>query len=161
FRVLLLPGGKVRLCSDFDLMCMDAASMGVVMHDWGVLSADLDRQLPELMPRAFEAIVRAGVEVRETERYARDVADWNERRPSFDPTPQLPQARGASALEQHRNIRHQAGLDAEVWQQLCAHARAHGITPTMTVCTAFAQVIGRWSAGAPFILNMTNFTRPE
>ncbi|HKP57744.1 MAG TPA: acyltransferase domain-containing protein, partial [Polyangiales bacterium] len=160
FRALLLPDDQVRLCLDFDLLCLDGASLSIVTDDWRLVYEDPEILLPALLPRGFEAVVRAGISARSSERYRRDLDYWIRRRPSFEVLPQLPLARSPGALETCRNVRYRAGLNAAAWQQLCAQARAHGITPTMTLCTAFAEVLRRWSAGAPFLLNLTNFTRP-
>ncbi|HKP57239.1 MAG TPA: beta-ketoacyl synthase N-terminal-like domain-containing protein, partial [Polyangiales bacterium] len=161
FRALLLPDDKVRLCFDFDLLCLDGTSLGIIVNDWCLLYEQPGRSLPELMARGFEAVVRVGLEARASERYQRDLEYWNQRRPSFDTAPQLPKTRGADALTVHRNIRYPGRLSAEAWRQLSAQARACSITPTMTLCTAFAQVLSRWSAGAPFLLNLTRFSRPD
>ncbi|HKP56550.1 MAG TPA: beta-ketoacyl synthase N-terminal-like domain-containing protein, partial [Polyangiales bacterium] len=160
FRALLLPDDKVRLCFDFDLLCLDGASLMTILNDWRLCYEEPGRSLPELMPRGFEAIVRAGLEARASERYRHDLEYWNQRRPSFDAAPQLPKARGAGGLV-HRNVRYRGHLCAEAWGQLRSQARACSITPTMTLCTAFAQVLSRWSSGAPFLLNLTRFSRPD
>ena len=112
FRVFLLPGERVRYCLDFDLLCLDAASLRIVFRDWKRLYEDPGAELPALMPRGFEAVVRAGIAARSSELHQRAVAYWRERCPSFDPVPALPLAISPDRVQHHRNIRYHGRLNA-------------------------------------------------
>src|SRR5206468_2210810 len=103
FRVFLLPGGRARYCLDFDLLCLDGASLQIVLHDWKRLYEDPSLQLPALMPRGFEAVVRAGLAARGTETHQSALAYWRGRCPSFDPVPALPLAISPDRVQHHRN----------------------------------------------------------
>ncbi|WP_315729240.1 MULTISPECIES: non-ribosomal peptide synthetase [unclassified Bradyrhizobium] len=160
FRVFLLPGGRVRCCLDFDLLCLDAASLQIVLHDWERLYHNPGSELSALMPRGFEAVVRAGIAAQGSEPHQRALAYWEARRPSFDPVPQLQLAISPDRVQHHRNIRYHGRLNAADWKRFNETAQERGITPTMALCTAFAEVLSRWSGDAPFLLNLTHFTRP-
>ncbi|MCP4920538.1 MAG: amino acid adenylation domain-containing protein, partial [Proteobacteria bacterium] len=160
FRVFLLPDGQTRLCLDFDLLCLDGASLQIVMRDWQRLYEDPDAPLPALPPRGFETVVRAGMAVRGTAPHQRAMAYWQERCPVFDPIPQLPLAKSPESVQNHHGVRYEGVLDAPDWAAVCAGASARGLTPSMVLCGVFAEVLSRWSSGAPFLLNLTHFTRP-
>ncbi|WP_315833558.1 non-ribosomal peptide synthetase [Bradyrhizobium prioriisuperbiae] len=160
FRVFLLPEGRVRYCLDFDLLCLDGASLQIVLHDWQRLYENPAAKLPALMPGGFEAIVRTGIAARDTETHRNALAYWKGRCPSFDPVPQFPLAKSQERVKRHRNIRYHGRLNAADWERFGAEARGRGITPTMALCSAFAEVLSRWSNEAPFLLNLTHFTRP-
>ena len=160
FRVFLLPGGRARYCLDFDLLCLDGASLQIVLHDWERLYEDPSSELPALMPRGFEAVVRAGIAAHGSEPHQRALAYWRERCPSFDPVPQLPLAISPDRVQHHRNIQYHGRLNATDWKRFSEKAQGRGITPTMALAGAFAEVVSRWSGDAPFLLNLTHFTRP-
>ena len=141
FRVFLLPGGRARYCLDFDLLCLDGASLQIIFHDWKRLYEDPGSELPALMPRGFEAIVRAGIAARGTETHQSALAYWKSCCPSFDPVPALPLAISPDRVQRHRSIRYQGRLNAADWGRFGAEAREHGITPTMALCSAFAEML--------------------
>ncbi|MFT8717724.1 amino acid adenylation domain-containing protein [Gluconobacter potus] len=161
FRVFLLPEGRIRYWLDFDFLCLDGASLQIVLRDWKSLYDDPTADLPVLMHRGFEAVVRAGIAARGTEPHQKALAYWKARRPDFDPVPALPLAISPELVQGHRNIRYVGRLSAADWEQFGAAARDHGVTPTMALCGAFTEVLSRWSGAAPFLLNMTHFTRPK
>ena len=56
--------------------------------------------------------------------------------------------------------RHQIRLDPKRWATLSARARSCGVTASAVILTAYAEVIGRWSAQAQFTLNLPLQNRP-
>ena len=71
------------------------------------------------------------------------------------PAPQLPLAVDPSLIGVPRFARRRAELDAVRWDTLKARIAAAGLTPSMMLCTAYAEVLGAWSASSRFTLNLT------
>src|SRR5262249_4598584 len=138
-RAFRLSHEHYRLCMDFSLLCLDAASMCVVLEDWRLLYEESKASLPELMPRAFEAGVRAGIGMRSGERHRRAMAYWEARCPNFETAPRLPFARDLDSIWKHRSLRYEGRLDIESWGRLKDRAQARGLTPTIVLCTAFVE----------------------
>ncbi len=83
----------------------------------------------------------------------RSRAYWEARLDTLPPAPALPLRRvGAPATVQMQ--RWSARLDPDEWQALRAHAKALGVTPTVSICSAFCQVLARWSGTEHFTLNV-------
>ncbi|MDH6131238.1 pyochelin synthetase [Kitasatospora sp. MAA4] len=78
---------------------------------------------------------------------------------SLAPAPALPRAARVPAGTAARFERLQARLPADAWQQLRARAAAHGVTPTVALLTAYAEVVGRWSARPVLTLDLPMFNR--
>src|SRR5262249_8534615 len=130
------------------------------LSDWKRLYEDPGLELPQLMPRAFEAVVRAGIAARGSDPHRRSLAYWQRRRPDFDPIPQLPLATSPDRLQHDRNVRYGGRLNAVDWSRFSSEAQSRGVTATMALCSAFVEVLSYHSGDAPFLLNVTHFNRP-
>ncbi|WP_244211292.1 condensation domain-containing protein, partial [Amycolatopsis kentuckyensis] len=72
--------------------------------------------------------------------------------------PALPvRAPGAGKV---RFTRRHAEIDADRWQELCATARRHGVTPTGLLLSALADTLHAGGGGDRFTLVVTSFDRP-
>ncbi|HEY1353936.1 MAG TPA: amino acid adenylation domain-containing protein [Ktedonobacteraceae bacterium] len=158
-RLHRLPGQRMRLCTWFDLLIVDAMSFRILLSEWFSLYQQPDLPLPALT-MSFRDYVLGEREQRQREiaAYTRDRAYWHERLPTLPASPQLCTIQQAE--ETHPTFLHQvAELDAPTWTRLKARAARAGITPAMVLCNAFAQILTTWSAGAHFTLVLTRFHR--
>ena len=161
-RALALPAGRTRICMDVDFMTLDAASFfGIVSSDLMRLYAAPDQALPALPPCTFRDCVLAQVEARQSDAYATSMAYWEARRPTFDPTPQLPLVSDPGQISGHLTGRRRRIVPAGEWAALKAQARRRGLTPSMALCAAYAEVIATWTGGQRCLLNVTHFAAPR
>ncbi|MEW2378725.1 amino acid adenylation domain-containing protein [Micromonospora sp. NPDC047812] len=157
FAVTLLDG-EVRLHVSLDALILDAASGQILEHELALLYADPDVDLPPLAV-TFRDYVLAERALRRTPRYARALDYWRERVGTLAPAPQLPLERQPESVERPRFTRYDEVVPAERWSRLKAVAGRHGVTPSVLLVTAFAQVLARWSRQSRFTLSLPLFNR--
>ena len=155
-RTTRTPDGAVLHISN-DFLVADWASIALLVAELETLHDDPDTPLTPV-GLTFRDYLLAERALRDTPRHARDRAYWTERVDDLPPAPDLPLAPG-HADAPPRFHRHTLRLDLPDWEGLRARARAHGVTPTAAVLAAYAAVIGRWSRGDRFTLNLTVLNR--
>src|SRR5262249_21427672 len=89
--------------------------------------------------------------------YARSRAYWQARLADFPDAPALPFAKSPADLGVPRFARVAASIDAASWRALKARAASSGITPTVALVAAFADVLAAWSKDPRFTINLTLF----
>jgi hypothetical protein len=149
-----------RLCVSVDLILVDGASMAMLLREWRELYATPERPLPPLPPFTFRDVAlaeqaRAGERSLAASRWRGGprVAPPSTRRRACRSRDGGPR-RGARASPDARRR-----LPASGWDRLRAEAARHGLTPSMVLCAAFAEVIEAWSSEPEFVLNLTTFRR--
>ncbi|MEH0971440.1 amino acid adenylation domain-containing protein, partial [Micromonospora sp. CPCC 205546] len=157
FAVTLLDG-EARLHVSLDALILDAASGQILEHELALLYADPDVDLPPLTV-TFRDYVLAERALRHTPRYARALDYWRERVAALAPAPRLPLHRQPESVDRPRFTRYDEVVPAERWSRLKAIAGRHGITPSVLLVTAFAQVLARWSRQPRFTLSLPLFNR--
>lgn len=157
---VLLPRGRVRLCTGFDVLVIDFASWGLVLRQWG----ELVRRPRTVLPApgtTFDQVLADRADDPERRRSrARDRRWWAGQElpppPALAPAGEWPQPR--------RFVRHQHRVDAATWARVVELANVHGTSPTSVVLTAFALACHRRARpveGDPGLtLTLTLFDRP-
>jgi amino acid adenylation domain-containing protein len=147
-----------RLHIGFDTLTGDAWGLRLALSELGKLYQDLNVRLPPLT-LSFRDYVLAEVADRQGAAYARALSYWQQRLPALPPAPALPLARPVEELTHPRFGRRCFWLPQELWARLRAHAGEHGLTPTQALLSAYAEVLGRFSASQRFTLNVPLFNR--
>jgi pyochelin synthetase len=157
--VTILSDDRMVLHVGHDGLVMDGISMFLFFRDWW---AAYDGGIPESPPEeaSFEAYVAAVETSRTRAPAARSREYWLARLDDIAPHPDLSLAATPSSITHPRYTQHVAGLDAASWAVVKSRAAAAGITPTVFLLTAYAEVLQRWGAGARFTLNTTLANRP-
>ncbi|MCA1216979.1 non-ribosomal peptide synthetase [Streptomyces sp. 8L] len=150
-----LPGGRTRVAVDVDMVAADARS-------YRLLLAELARAYTtgEALPPAPAYDYRRYLAERDesgAEEVERDARWWRERLDSLPDAPELPTDPRARRPERIGRRAHR--LTAGQRDGLAARARAHGVTLAVAFATAYAEVIGAWSANPRFLLNVPLFDR--
>ncbi|GLY51401.1 non-ribosomal peptide synthetase [Lentzea sp. NBRC 102530] len=86
---------------------------------------------------------------------------WHRISRELPPGPRLPLALDPASITTPRFARRSALVPAAQWQAITARVREHGLTPSAVLLTAFAEVLGRWSAQPDLTVNVTLFDRRE
>lgn len=156
-RASLLPDG-VRLHFMLELILVDVTSLQVLFGDWARLYEDPDRVMPPLT-FSFRDHVLAEHAMRRGPEWERAVSYWKNRIPTLPGGPDLPRCREPESLlnpKIRKLIRH---LSREQWQRLQTASAAAGITPSIALCAAWAEVLTHFSHNNKFLLNITTFRR--
>lgn len=161
----LLPGGRTRLHFDVDMVAADAVSYRIMLSDLAALyAADGDDAAADLPSLEYDfARYRAARPQLRAQARDRAAAWWRDRLPTLPGAPELPAAPtpagAADRPASTRSTRRSVLLPAAERSALTDAARVHGLTPAMVVATAFAEMIGAWSAQSRFLLNVPLFDR--
>ena len=149
--------GRAVLHISVDFLVADYTSIRTILEELGLLYADARSKLPAL-EISFRDYFQAERLARETGRYDRDRRYWLDRVDDLPPAPDLPVVphvpRGPVTF-----VRRTAVLDAVRWRALQDVAKAYAVTPSVSVLSAFAEVVGRWSRRPDFTINLTLLNR--
>ncbi|GAB3579612.1 non-ribosomal peptide synthetase [Amycolatopsis endophytica] len=148
-------GDRTRLAIGIDNLVLDALSILVFYTELARLYTDPAAALPSPGPSFRDYVLASGEPREEDRRYWLDVVD------TLPPAPQLPLAIDPATVDRPVFTRRTTTLDAARWARITAKARAHGVTPSAVLLTAFAEVLGRWSARADLTLTLTLFDRRD
>ncbi|TWP53885.1 amino acid adenylation domain-containing protein [Lentzea tibetensis] len=158
-RLTLLPD-EVRIHVSFDLLMLDAQSIFVVIHEWGVRYRGL--ALPPTAPAgAFLAFARDRRRRLDEINNGPDRALLARLAEELPPPPALPLALDPETVRRPEFTRRTAVLDQADWKRLRDAAAARGITVSSLFGAAFTCVVGRFSGDAPFTLGVPAFDGPQ
>ncbi len=150
--VSLLPDGTARLHVDLDMQAADAMSYRTLMAD--LAAAYRGAALPQL-GYTYRQYRQAVTEREPDERHRQW---WAQRIPELPDPPKLPPPAGIPA-DPRRSTRRWHWLDPATRDALFGQARAHGVTPAMTLAASFSHTLACWSDGPRFLLNVPLFGR--
>ncbi|WP_078888259.1 non-ribosomal peptide synthetase [Streptomyces sclerotialus] len=144
----------VLLC--LRLFVLDARSIGLVCRDLAAAYEDRPCTGPTAPPGLFRRYVTALAEHRSSQAYRNSVAHWRRRAAELPPPPPLPLL-GRPDHAAFARVRHR--LPAPVWQRLQERARMAGLSANTVLCTAYAEVLRRWSGRPDISLTVLVATR--
>ncbi|KLO27898.1 peptide synthetase [Mycolicibacter heraklionensis] len=150
--VSLLPDGTARLHVDLDMQAADAMSYRTLMAD--LAAAYRGETLPKLGYTYRQ--YRHATADREPDESHRQW--WAQRIPDLPDPPKLPPPIGAPD-DPRRSTRRWHWLDPDTRDALFGQARAHGVTPAMTLAASFSHTLASWSDAPRFLLNVPLFGR--
>lgn len=156
-RASRLGSGRDRLHLSIDTLIADGGSVRILLGE--LLAVYQGRLTPQPLELTFRDYVMADQERRRGAAYERDLAYWQGRLETLPPAPRLPLCAQPESLAETRFGRREEYLPAEVWERLKARAAKERITPSAVALTAYAQILGTWSADDRFTLNLTLFNR--
>ncbi|MFB7153455.1 MULTISPECIES: non-ribosomal peptide synthetase [unclassified Streptomyces] len=162
-RIIRLGGpenlGRVHL--GIDLQVLDASSAFQVLFPELVdLYEDPDAELPE-PGIGFAEYARWRADAlphTEAFRAARDY--WVQRVPTLPPAPSLPTGGSAGDTGEVRFDRREHRLSPADWRRFTERAHGAGLTPSVLLTAAFAEVVRAWAEESDFTINYPVFQRP-
>ncbi|TSC25948.1 non-ribosomal peptide synthetase/type I polyketide synthase [Corallococcus sp. Z5C101001] len=157
-RATRIDGERTRLHLGFDALVVDAWSTSLLFKEWSTVYREGAGALRpiEITFRDYVLGVQAlesGPDYAAAERY------WRERVPRLPPAPELPMARHPGTLELPRFTHRSFRLPKAQWARFKELARGAGVTPSMVLCAAYAEVLATWGRSRAFTLNVLFFNR--
>jgi amino acid adenylation domain-containing protein len=158
-QLSLLSCGVTRTHINIDMLVSDALSYQLILAELAQLYLHPDEDLPPVsysFPRYLaEAAARRSGTVDRARSY------WHERLPELPGAPQLPLADDPDRLVRVGISRRHHWMTPVDRQRLAQRAAGFGLTLPVTLATAFAEVLARWSGEPRFLLNLPVFDREE
>lgn len=157
-QMSVLSEGKGRLHISFDNIILDGWSMFQVLNEWAEIYRAGQAADAEL-PLSFRDYVLVLEGIKNSGIYEKDKQYWNNRLHELAPAPELPLARRENDLKNQRFQRRAGNLNQNEWARLKSRAQEYGITPSVLLLTAYAEVLRLWSSNPDFTINLTQFDR--
>ncbi|ASA21625.1 non-ribosomal peptide synthetase [Paenibacillus donghaensis] len=157
-RATRLPEGRVRLHISVDLLIADAWSLELLLRELSVLYSN-PAHVFEPLTLSFRDYVLASADIEQSELFRRSETYWQNRLDSLPMGPQFELVKEPAQVLKPEFRRRQHVLSATQWKQIKKRAEGYGITSTVTLLSAFAEVLTLWSRKAHFALNLTLFNR--
>jgi amino acid adenylation domain-containing protein len=155
-----MPDSTSRLHISFDLLILDAWSITLFWSELEACYQDASYQ-PERCDVEFRDYVLAEQRLEASGAFATAKAYWQSRIAGFPSAPALPLIADPDTLEQHRFVRRETRLPADVWHQIKKSASCHGVTASTLLLTAYSEVLAVWAESPHFCLNLPAFNRLE
>jgi yersiniabactin nonribosomal peptide synthetase len=156
-QLSLLHEGATRLHVNIDLLVADVLSIQTLYRDLARLYQNPHSELPSL----DHSFARYLVEQHARRAIGRERARsyWQDRLDELPGAPGLPLAVEPEHIGVPRVVRRAHRLSPASWQCLAGRAREHGLTLSMTLATAFTEILAAWSGESRFLLNLPLFDR--
>ncbi|MER7169771.1 condensation domain-containing protein, partial [Micromonospora sp. NPDC000207] len=149
---------RVRLAVSIDSILIDALSAMILMRELDTLYRRPDADLPPIGLSFRDYVLTAQPDPQRLDASRRY---WSQRVEVLPDGPQLPLAVDPAEVKQPRFVRREQHLPQRQWQRLRDQARRHGVTGSALLATAFAEVLGAWSAQPDLTVNVTLFDRRD
>ncbi|HYE75443.1 MAG TPA: condensation domain-containing protein, partial [Blastocatellia bacterium] len=156
----ILPDKHIRWHLRIDSLVFDGTSRNVFMREIASLIRTPTISLPP-MQCTYRDYVTFWNMLREHSLFQQSSSYWANLIPKLPHAPQLP----LHPVEQHtqghltRNVF--CVLDQKLWRQLKAKAKAHNLTPSIVVITAFTEILSAWSANVDYMIGLIGSDRPS
>ncbi|NET03381.1 MAG: amino acid adenylation domain-containing protein [Symploca sp. SIO2B6] len=147
----LLDENTVRLHLSFDLLIIDGRSLQILIQEMAEL---LKNPHAVLLPLelSFRDYVLARQTLQDSEDYKQALEYWHNRIPKLPPGPELPLAKQSSSLTDYHFTHLGTKLAPDTWLKIKNKAATAGITPTIILFAAYAEVLTAWSKNPKFTL---------
>lgn len=160
FLIHLLDGQRLRFHARIDALLIDGRSRLIFFQELERLLDDPEAPLPPL-ECSYRDYALTWLAFQESALYQRSRRYWISRLSTLPPGPELPVMRAISPSTRSPFVtRTLTLLRTHDWQRLKNHAARSGLTPSLLVTAAFAEVIGAWSRNAHFTLSLVGSYRP-
>ncbi|MVO98614.1 non-ribosomal peptide synthetase [Paenibacillus lutrae] len=158
FAALRLTGDTHYLFVSLDALIIDGASTQTICKELIHYYQNPHMELPAL-DFTFRDYMMALQEVRDSHKYIEDKAYWSGKIKEFPMAPQLGLIQSPEHIKKPQFQRLKAVFHQEDWSKVKDFARKNQVTPSVLLCTLYAEVLAYWSNQPRFAMNLTMFNR--
>lgn len=153
-RASQLNEEKVRFHISIDALALDAWSSQIITQELDKLLKNPELTLPPLK-LSFRDYVLAEISCRDSDLYCKSLEYWRNRLDTLPPSPELAIAKNLATVTQPHFVRRTGKLEPDTWNILKNKASQAGVTPSVLLLAAFAEILTVWSKKPKFTINLT------
>jgi amino acid adenylation domain-containing protein len=153
-----LADGKHYLFFCFDHLICDAASLMILVKEWGKLIRNLQVELPAL-GYTYRDYILDFQQQRASKKFESSRNYWLDRLDSFPSAPAIPTKVDPTEIKKPRFNRQRKVFSKSEWSALTLRAKENNCTPSVVLCAAYARVLSYWSNSNDLAINLTLFNR--
>jgi epothilone synthetase B len=153
-RASQLNEKKVRFQISIDAIGIDAWSSQIITQELDKLLENPEISLPPL-ELSFRDYVLAEISCRDSQLYSKSLKYWHNRLETLPPSPELPVEKNLATVKQPHFVRRRGKLGSDTWTMLKNQASQVGVTPSVLLLAAFAEILTVWSKKPKFTINLT------
>lgn len=157
-RATLLDEETTHVHVSTDALLMDSASARLLARDIARLYADENTVLPDLQ-FSFRDYAIAMHAMQGSPRHLQAQAYWKARLAQLPSSPELALAVDPASIANPAFVRRAGELPVQQWARLQERASRLGVTRSVLLLSAYAQVLAAWSKTPRFTINLTTFSR--
>ncbi|MEY8352010.1 amino acid adenylation domain-containing protein [Lachnospiraceae bacterium 54-53] len=160
FHVKATAYGKnrMRLHISIDNIVIDAWSTSYLLGELARLYEYPEKEQEELEV-SFADYINTMEKVEKTSLYENAREYWQNRIALLPPGPQLPLLQHPEDMGAQRFERYGCRIEENQWKEIKKRAKKYGITPSVVILTAYADILSCWSGSDRFTINITLFNR--
>ncbi|MGB3468192.1 MAG: amino acid adenylation domain-containing protein, partial [Cyclobacteriaceae bacterium] len=142
----------------FDHLICDAASLMILVKEWGKMINNPEANLPALQYTYRDYIIDFQ-EQRNSNKFEKSKEYWLDQVDTFPSAPAIPTRIDPSEITKPKFSRQRKLFSADEWSSLKLKAKEHNVTPSVLLCAAYARVLSEWSNSEEIAINLTLFNR--
>ncbi|MCR4943342.1 MAG: amino acid adenylation domain-containing protein, partial [Clostridium sp.] len=158
FKALKVSDNKNYLFIGLDMLIADGASIQMIFKELVDNYNDIERS-KETIGITFRDYMIAYEKIQQSDRYNKDREYWLNQLYDFPESAQLPFKNKMAEVTNPHFKRCSTIVEKDCWDKLQKAARNKDITPTVLLCTAYAEVLSYWSNQDDVAINTTVFNR--
>ncbi|AFJ01560.1 iron aquisition yersiniabactin synthesis enzyme (Irp2) [Methylophaga frappieri] len=147
---------RYRLGLLFSYMTLDGFSIKLLLNELATLYSQPESSWPTLTLSFRDYVNQVQPDPQALERAEQY---WHQRLPELPSAAALPLAKDPLNVGSVQFSRREARLEKSRWAALRQSAQTHGITPSVAILVAYAEILSQWSGGHAHTLNLTLFDR--
>lgn len=158
FKAFKISSETNYLLVGLDLLIGDGASMQILVRELMDFYKNPDDCMPDI-GFTFRDYILACNKFESSEIYNKDKKYWMDKLEDFPQAPVLPLRCDPSGISKPHFKRQNKVFEHNEWEILKKKARENNVTPSALLCTAYAEVLAKWSNQPRLAINSTVFSR--
>ncbi|MCP3738295.1 amino acid adenylation domain-containing protein [Rossellomorea sp. BNER] len=158
FKAFRINDTSHLLFCSFDVLVMDGASLQIFWKELIQLYHQPDLQLPALS-LTFRDYMSSYQQVKQSAKYEQSRNYWLAKRKDFPAAPELRLKKNPNDVVHPRFKSLYQTISREKWTKIKQLAQRNKVTPSSMLCTAYGEILARWSNQRRLAINSTVFNR--